>query len=50
MAWLIEHAADVLSKFQVGEDGKTGYERLKGKKYDKELAEFGEKVHYRFEK
>ena len=50
MAWLIEHAADVLSMFQVGEDGKTGYERLMGKKYDKELAEFGEKVHYRFEK
>ena len=49
MPWLIEHTADVLSKFKVGDDGKTSYERLKVKKYVKELAEFGEKVHYRFE-
>ena len=50
LAWLIEHSADVLSKFLVGDDGKTAYERLKGKKYEKELVEFGERVHYRFEK
>ena len=49
VAWIIEHAADVLSKYQIGDDGKTGYERLKGKKYDKELAEFGERVHYRYD-
>ena len=43
---LIEHAGDLLSKYQVGEDGKTGYQRLKGKKYRGDEVEFGEKVHY----
>ena len=46
-AWLVEHAADVLSKYQVGDDGKTGYERWKGKPYRGEEIEFGEKIHYR---
>ena len=32
-AWLVERAADLLSKYQVGDDGKTGYERWKGKPY-----------------
>ena len=30
--WLIEHAADAWNKSHVGHDGKTAYERLKGKK------------------
>ena len=46
-AWLVEHAADLLSKYQVGDDGKTGYERWKGKKFQQEEIEFGEKIHYR---
>ena len=49
-SWLVEHAADLLSKYQVGEDGRTGYERLKGKPCNHELVEFGEKVHYKFNK
>ena len=48
MSWLVEHAADLLSRYQVGDDGRTGYERLKGKKCKMEMVEFGEKVHYRF--
>ena len=48
MAWLVEHAADVLSKNQVGGDGRTAYELLKGKKSQQETVEFGEKVHYRY--
>lgn len=32
-AWLIPHATDVLSKLEVGSDGKTAYERLRNKKY-----------------
>ena len=46
-AWLVEHSAELLSRYLVGEDGRTGYERLKGKKYQGETVEFGEKVHYR---
>ena len=47
-SWLVEHAADLLSRFQVGDDGRTGYERPKGKKCKQEVAEFGEKVRYQY--
>ena len=50
VCWLIEHASDLLLKYQVGEDGKTGYQRLKEKKYRGDEVEFGEKVHYRLKK
>ena len=30
-AWLVEHAADLLNKYQRGEEGRTSYERLRGK-------------------
>ena len=30
-AWLVEHASDVLSKYLVGSDGHTAFERLLGK-------------------
>ena len=45
--WLVEHAADVSTKFQKGVDGKTAYERLKGKPYQGEILEFGCQVHHR---
>ena len=46
-AWLVERAADLLSKYQVGDDGQTGYERWKGKPFHGEEIEFGEKILYR---
>ena len=36
-----------MSKYQIGEDGKTAYERLKGKPFSRAAVEFGEKIHYR---
>ena len=48
--WLIEHAADMSSKFLVGDDGQTAYERAKEKRYDKLAVEFGELVHYLFDR
>jgi hypothetical protein len=45
-SWLVD-AADLLSKCQVGVDGKMGCERWKGEAFAWEIAEFGEKVHYR---
>ena len=45
--WLVEHAADVSTKFQKGVDGKTAYERLKDKPYRGEILEFGCQVHHR---
>ena len=44
-AWLIEHAADLLTKCSVGPDGMTPYERLRGKRYLGEMYEFGACVH-----
>ena len=46
-AWLVEHASDVLSKYLVGSDGHTAFERLCGKPVREEGLEFGERVYYR---
>ena len=47
MTWLVECAAEHMNKFLVGEDGRTAYERIKGKKYRGEVVEFGRRVMYR---
>ena len=44
MPWLIEYAAVLLNRGQVGADGKTAYERLKGKKSGIPGMQFGERV------
>jgi hypothetical protein len=44
MTWLLEHAADTLNKFAVASDGRTAFERVKGKRYKGEMVEFGRKV------
>jgi len=46
-AWLVEHAADMYTKFYVGDDGCTAYRRLKGKECRGELLEFGCLVYHR---
>ena len=44
MSWIPEYAGFLLSRFQVAADGKTPYERIKGKSYRRELVDFGERV------
>ena len=44
MPWLIEYAAVLINRGQVGADGKTAYERLKGKKASLPGLQFGERV------
>ena len=44
--WLIRHASQTLNRFHIGKDGKTAYERMKGKQFKREVAEFGECVWY----
>jgi hypothetical protein len=46
MAWLIEYVVDVLNKFTVGDDGRTPYERARGKKFRGETFAFGRKVYH----
>jgi len=44
--WMVEYSGAMVTRFRIGEDGKTAYERLKGRKFKKELVEFGESVMY----
>ena len=46
-AWLVERAADFLSKYQVGDDGKTCHECWKGEPFHGEQIEICGKIHYR---
>jgi len=47
MSWIVEHAADMITKYMVGKDGKTGFERLLGRPCREEGLEFGERVYFR---
>ena len=42
--WLVEHAVDLVNKLQVGQDGKTSFERLKGKRFNGDLVRFANPV------
>ena len=44
-AFLVEHAQRLMSKFQVGRDGRTAYELHAGG-YRGQLVEFGERVYF----
>ena len=45
--WMVEYAAYLLNRFEVGHDGKTAYERMKGKTAKCLGLEFGEGVHWK---
>ena len=47
LAWLVEFAGTVVNRYEVGRDGKTLYERLRGKQSRLIRLEFGEKVNFR---
>ena len=47
MPWLLRWAAMSISRFQKGADGKTPYERQRGRKCDIPVVPFGETVRYR---
>ncbi len=46
LPWLIRHAADCISRRQVGRDGKTPIERLRGRAIHRPTFEVGEKLLY----
>ena len=43
-SWMMEYAGWILTRCQVGKDGRTAYERLKGKRAKIQGLEFGEGV------
>jgi len=45
--WIVEWSAHVLNRFEVGKDGRTAYERCKGKQAKHLGIEFGEAVLWR---
>ena len=47
LPWLVEHAADTINRFAVSSDGRTAFERVKGKRYHGEVVEFGRKIMYK---
>ncbi len=44
MEWGVQHAGFIATRFTVGHDGKTPWERLGGRKWNRPLVEFGEQV------
>ena len=47
LVWLVEFAGTVINRYEVGRDGKTPFERLRGKQSRLIGLEFGEKVNFR---
>jgi hypothetical protein len=47
MSWLVDYAATVWRRFHVGQDGRTAYERVKGRRSHQRVYEFGEIVWFR---
>ena len=47
LLWLIEYSGVLLSRFAIGKDGKTAYQRIKGRACSRPMAEFGESVWYK---
>ena len=50
VAFMAEHAAYLVNRLSVGKDGKTPYERNKGKKATVMGIEFGEKLLYSYKR
>ena len=48
LTWLCEYAGYMMNRLQVSSDGKTAYERTKGKKAEVLGLEFGEKVLWKY--
>ena len=49
VAFLPEYVVYLLNRLRVGKDGKTAYERVRGKKTSVVGLEFGEKVFYKIQ-
>ena len=47
LAWMVPWAAEVIARFEVGQDAKTPYQRWRGKRGNTRIAMFGEKVMWR---
>lgn len=46
LRWLVEHAATVLNRYRVNENGRTPYEEIHGQRSTQRVVEFGEQIFY----
>ena len=46
MRWLVEHVADILTKYTINDTGMSPYEELHGRKAQERRVEFGERVFF----
>ena len=46
LCWLVEFAAHLMNRCDIGSDGKTPLHRLRGRRDNTPILEFGEKVLY----
>ena len=46
IAWMVEYASMLLTKYLVGDDGMTGYQCLHGQPIRERLPEFGETMYF----
>ena len=44
--WMVRHAAMLVNIGQRGDDGRTAWERVKGRRFNREAPEFGERIMY----
>ena len=44
VTWMVEYVGAMITRFKIGEDGLTPYERLKGRIFRKPVVDFGEFV------
>jgi len=44
MQWMVRWASALISRYQLGDDGKTAYERIRGRKCKGPIAKFAERV------
>ena len=44
--WLVRHSANCLSRYRIQNDGKTPGQRRTGKRWRRQVVEFGERQHF----
>ena len=47
MTWMVKHAGELISIYQLNRNGQTAYYNVFGKSCKDVIVEFGEEVHYR---
>ena len=47
ITWMVKHAGELISEYQLNRDGQTAYHNVFGKPCKDVIVEFGEEVHYR---